>query len=253
LTANALAGQAEVFLENGFDGFISKPIDIRQLNATLNKLIRDKYPTETVEAARQQAAMINMANAAAKEQSVFGPELAAIFARDAEKALARLSEITANEFRRKDDFRQYVIDVHSMKSALANIGQGELSAAALRLERAGRAEDIKIMAAETPVFLEALSEVIEKTKPKEDAGEASQEVSDNDRVYLSEKLLIIQITCENYDETTANSTLTELKQKQWPRSVRELLDTIAENLLHSDFEDAAKLARDTREDFIYQK
>jgi len=53
LTANAISGQADVFLENGFDGFISKPIDIRQLNETLNKLVRDRYPFETVEAARQ--------------------------------------------------------------------------------------------------------------------------------------------------------------------------------------------------------
>ena len=53
LTANALVGQAKIFLENGFDGLISKPIDTRQLDSTLNKLIRDKYPAETVEAARQ--------------------------------------------------------------------------------------------------------------------------------------------------------------------------------------------------------
>jgi signal transduction histidine kinase/ActR/RegA family two-component response regulator len=42
LTANAVMGQAEMFLSNGFDDFISKPIDIRELNAVLNKLIRDK-------------------------------------------------------------------------------------------------------------------------------------------------------------------------------------------------------------------
>jgi signal transduction histidine kinase/CheY-like chemotaxis protein len=53
LTANALVGQAKVFLENGFDGFISKPIDTRQIDSTLNKLIRDQYPEETVKAARQ--------------------------------------------------------------------------------------------------------------------------------------------------------------------------------------------------------
>jgi CheY-like chemotaxis protein/anti-sigma regulatory factor (Ser/Thr protein kinase) len=42
LTANAVMGQAEMFLSNGFDDFISKPIDIRELNAVLNKMIRDK-------------------------------------------------------------------------------------------------------------------------------------------------------------------------------------------------------------------
>jgi len=53
LTANALVGQKKFFLENGFDEFISKPIDIRQLDTTLNKFVRDRYPAETVEAARK--------------------------------------------------------------------------------------------------------------------------------------------------------------------------------------------------------
>jgi len=43
LTANAVSGQANIFLENGFNDFISKPIDIRQMNLVLNKFIRDKY------------------------------------------------------------------------------------------------------------------------------------------------------------------------------------------------------------------
>ena len=42
LTANAVAGQQKMFLSNGFDGYITKPIDIRQLNDSLNKFIRDK-------------------------------------------------------------------------------------------------------------------------------------------------------------------------------------------------------------------
>jgi len=43
LTANAVVGQQGNFLKNGFDGYISKPIDVRQLNDSLNKFIRDKY------------------------------------------------------------------------------------------------------------------------------------------------------------------------------------------------------------------
>jgi signal transduction histidine kinase/CheY-like chemotaxis protein len=42
LTANAVVGQQDIFIANGFDGYISKPIDIRQLNDALNKFIRDK-------------------------------------------------------------------------------------------------------------------------------------------------------------------------------------------------------------------
>ncbi|MDR0312251.1 MAG: response regulator [Treponema sp.] len=54
LTADAVAGKADVFLTNGFDDYISKPIDTRRLNDVLNKLIRDKQTPEVIAAARQQ-------------------------------------------------------------------------------------------------------------------------------------------------------------------------------------------------------
>jgi CheY-like chemotaxis protein len=166
LTANAQAGQAEMFAENGFDGFISKPIDIRQLNFYLNKLIRDKQPPETLEAARKQA-KANMAKSAqGKTQPPSDTKLAEIFSRDAEKAHEILCTIHSNAYRRTDDIRTFVINVHAMKSALANIGEVGLSADALKLEEAGRAEDITAMMSETPAFLEALRQVIEKNKQK---------------------------------------------------------------------------------------
>ena len=42
LTANALVGNAELFIQSGFDDFISKPIDVRQLNMVLNKFVRER-------------------------------------------------------------------------------------------------------------------------------------------------------------------------------------------------------------------
>jgi len=241
LTANAIAGQAEMFLANGFDGFLSKPIDLRQLNVVLNKLIRDKHSAEEIEAAQQQSLKNNMGK---KLQQTSDPELAAIFARDAEKALTRLNAIYVNTFRRTEDIRQYVIDVHAMKSALANIGEMGLSARAFKLEQAGKAEDKAIMISETPAFLEALREVIEKNKQKADPGDtAVTEDSPEDLAFLNEKLLVIQKACEEYDEATANAALSELDKKKWSRPVKERLGAISEHLLHSDFEDAAELAK----------
>jgi len=244
LTANALAGQAEVFMENGFDSFISKPIDIRQLNAVLNRYVRDIYPPEVVEAARRLALKFDMEKSAAKEEHpVSDPELAAIFARDAEKALARLESVHAHSYRRTDDMRSFIIDVHAMKSALANIGQTELSATALKLEQAGRTEEIPVLMSGTPAFLDALRKVIRINKPREDDGDTAEENSVYDRTRLKKKLLDIQKACNGYDEKSAHTLLSELKQEKLPRSVRELLDAIAEHLLHSDFEDAANLAK----------
>ena len=43
LTANALKGQAEMFIDNGFSGFMSKPMDIKLLNSYLVRFIKNKH------------------------------------------------------------------------------------------------------------------------------------------------------------------------------------------------------------------
>jgi CheY-like chemotaxis protein len=39
LTANALVGNEELFAQHGFDGFISKPIDIQDLDVVLARFV----------------------------------------------------------------------------------------------------------------------------------------------------------------------------------------------------------------------
>ncbi|MCL1845448.1 MAG: response regulator [Defluviitaleaceae bacterium] len=43
LTANAVKGQAEMFLNNGFSGFMSKPIDINLLSSYLVRFVKNKH------------------------------------------------------------------------------------------------------------------------------------------------------------------------------------------------------------------
>jgi signal transduction histidine kinase/CheY-like chemotaxis protein len=240
LTANALAGQAEVFLRNGFDGFISKPIDIRQLNVSLNKLIRDKQPAEVVEAAQREKAELEKKSAFTGSQQI-DSELAEIFARDGEKAAAVLETLLQNNMQDEETLHMYIINVHAMKSALANIGETELSASALRLEQAGRENDIKIIQSDTNDFLNKLRAIIAKIKPKDADNEPSEDTEEA-LAFLREKLLIIRKACEDYEKKPAKNALNELREKTWSHNTRELLNKISEHLLHSEFDNAAALA-----------
>ena len=51
LTANALVGNEDIFLANGFNAFISKPIDVIQLDIALNTWVRNKQNPETIKLA----------------------------------------------------------------------------------------------------------------------------------------------------------------------------------------------------------
>jgi len=240
LTANALAGQEEMFLKNGFNDFISKPIDIRQLNNSLNKLIRDKKPAEIVEEARQQKDKL-YAEVAHKE--VTNAQIAEFFVRDAVKAEAVLEAIAKNNCRRSDDISLFIINIHAMKSALANVGEADLSEFAKTLEQAGRNNNINLILSDLPIFLDSLRKVIDKFKPKDDASE-EEETADmgKERPYYVDKLQVIKSACESMDKKTAKAALAELREKAWPRDVKEKLGTIAELILHSDFEEAAAAA-----------
>jgi CheY-like chemotaxis protein/HPt (histidine-containing phosphotransfer) domain-containing protein len=238
LTANAVAGQADVFLKNGFDDFISKPIDVRQLNNLLNKYIRDKQPPEVIEEARRQAeAKKEQAQAPAdtSQQPAIDPQFAEIFIRDASKSLAALEAIIERASYNDEDMRAYVIHTHGMKSALANIGKMNLSAIALKLEQMGRDENTEVIVSETPGFLSSLRAYVEELKPKE-ADEDGKAV-DEDKDYLYKKLLAVKAACGEYDESTAEKTIAELRKATWSGPTKELLGTIAELLLHSDFDE----------------
>jgi CheY-like chemotaxis protein len=239
LTANALAGQAEVFMKSGFDGFISKPIDIRQLNATMNRLIRDKYPSEVIEAAQKEKAALMKNSTAFSESRQVDPQLAEIFSRDAQKAAAILESLLEKNFKTESDTQSYVINVHAMKSALANIGEKELSTTALRLEQAGREKDINVLLSETNNFIEELRKIIIKIKPK-DEKETGEDTRDA-LVHLRDQLKIIREACAAFDKKTAKNVLAELREKTWSHKTKELINLIAEQLLHSDFDKTTAL------------
>ena len=205
LTANAVAGQADIFLKSGFDWFISKPIDTRQLHIALKKFIRDKQPP-------------------------VDPQLAEFFIQDALRAIDALENIY--------DMKTYITQVHAMKSALYNVGETELSAEALKLEQAGRDNDAALISRDTPAFIEKLKATVEKLAPPEKTYEGGAP-PDEDQTYLREKLLDVEEACETYDKKTAKAIINELRQKTWPQKTESLLAKIAGYLLSGDFEEAA--------------
>jgi PAS domain S-box-containing protein len=152
LTANALAGQADIFLQSGFNEFISKPIDTRQLNHVLNKHVRDKQPPEVLEAARQK--MSAEPEPAAESRSPFIDALCEINGLDvfnALEALGGMHEVYENTVRlsarlmpatiqKMDDYlaagdlKHFAIEVHGLKGVTRSIGAPEIATIAGRLE-----------------------------------------------------------------------------------------------------------------------
>jgi len=240
LTANAVSGQADIFLRSGFDDFISKPIDVRHLNTVLNKLIRDKQSPEVIEAARTEASAKNDKSSknAAQNAPAIDSRFAKIFIKDALKSITALDAISKKESYNKD-IRTYIIHVHGMKGALANIGKKDIANIASKLEISARSDDTETLLSETPAFLDLLRAVVEELTQKVET--ESSDTADEDLSYLQEQLSALKAACENYDEKTAENIIAEIGKKTWSKATKELLSSISGNLLHSDFDEVVKV------------
>ena len=235
LTANALGGQSEIFLKNGFDGFISKPIDIQQLDSVLNKFIRDKQSPEVIAEVRRQYALSKISVHSNSYKMSSTMELA--FARDARKRLLVLEAISKNiNTASEKDLQLFTTNANAIKSVLANVGERDLSRAAYELEMAGRDGNRAVIFADTQVFLDSLREIIQKIESNED----TTTIDNEDTAYLRTKLLEFRYACTAYDKKLAKSILSEIYAKRWSRQTKDFLATLSELLLHSDFEEAIK-------------
>ena len=166
LTANAVSGMREMFMESGFDDYLSKPIDTNKLHTILEKLVknkRGKAQTETVQSAEEERATglhiegIDTAQGllhAAGQMDLY-LEILSVFHDDGYDSIQKVRDSLA-----AGDLNTYAIHCHALKSAAANIGAQTVSDAAKNLEMAGNRKDMGYIEAQNENFLNALEKLL---------------------------------------------------------------------------------------------
>ncbi|MCL2218791.1 MAG: ATP-binding protein [Chitinispirillia bacterium] len=173
LTANAVSGMRENFLNSGFNDFISKPIDTVKLNSILERWIPKEKRHRIIEEIKPSGSSIEM-NAggcgadiritgvntkhgiAATGGTVKGyMETLKIFKDDAAAKIIEIKKSLTNR-----DFASYTIYVHALKSAAANIGALNLSESAKELEAASKRVDAEYVDTHNPRLLSDLETII---------------------------------------------------------------------------------------------
>lgn len=191
LTANAVSGAKEMFLESGLNDFISKPIQIPQLEKILAKWLPARL-VSYVEAKKSSAkyddslellGIIDEVPKVKEQDSSIdeflipnvdvkaGLELCGgsaeayiaiikTFMETAEESILRIENFAQNR-----NYKDYVTEVHGLKSSSLAIGAKELSEMARQLEMAGREENYKQIMYETPTLIARYTDVVEHIRP----------------------------------------------------------------------------------------
>lgn len=164
LTANTVDDAKKMFLENGMDDYLTKPIDPHRLQSVLEHWL----PMEKLE-------FIDEVSKAAKTDLVVSQRLKDYFYNIAHyewmkglvncggdekiyisvvQAFARETSITVIESAYANaDISRYVIEMHGVKSAAESIGATALSSLAAKLEMAGKQNDRLYMENHHDIFL----------------------------------------------------------------------------------------------------
>ena len=159
LTANAMKGAREFFLANGFNDFLSKPMDLDKLDRVLGAWVPEdkQLPPRREESARTEPVPPDLAVLpgldAAKGMAFCGRaevyrQTLAMFAGQLPDRVHRIR--AALEKEREAD---YILEVHSLKSAARWVGAEDLGSRAEDLEMAARADDWRKVSRETEDLL----------------------------------------------------------------------------------------------------
>ena len=191
LTANAVVGAKETYLNAGFDDYLSKPIDIDHLEEKLAKYLPAKLvsyrtkettfaepvpesesvpvETETEEKLPEQEDLISKLKAggfdtdAGLDYCAGDSEFYRIVLQEyVSSSAAKISKM--EEFFSAADWKEYKVLVHGLKSSSKTVGDNTLSEEARLLEEAAKAEDAKYITTHHAKLLEDFRSSIEKVE-----------------------------------------------------------------------------------------
>ncbi len=170
LTANAVDGTMEMFLSEGMDDFVAKPIEIRVLVSKVKRwLPADKIQKQHVSEAEEtehttKKLKIGDLDVESALQLVGTEKLFWSVLRDYYKVIEQKTA-SIREYEKTENWPAYTIEVHALKSASRQVGAHSLSEKAARLEKAGNDCDAELIHRDTEEMLQQYCSYIPVLRP----------------------------------------------------------------------------------------
>jgi DNA-binding response OmpR family regulator len=251
LTANAVCGTKEMFLENGFDDFLSKPIDLIEMNTILEKWIAEEKKEEPEEAPEE-----NPDDAEGQADDIIDVDSFRVKGLDISTGImlsggnvrnyAQTLEVfyqdnirkarELNECLQNGDLKLYSIHVHALKSTTALIGAERMSVRAEALEFASHEGDLDYILMNNEAFitdLDALLNDIQEALPKKGA--------EVDMGALEVDLTRLEAALKEFDVIEANEIADNLENYRQMAGVGAIVAKIQQCMIIGEYDEALEL------------
>lgn len=233
LTANAVIGAKENYLKEGFDAFLSKPVEPDKLEKTIYEMLPEGLLCEGMSEMTEEKS----------EQMEFPIIDGVDFAygrihfqadEDLLESMGLLYRVLKSEADKLEEFyagiisdeglNSYRIQVHSMKNSAALVGIVTLSGMAKVLEDAARRGDRDTIYAMTPVFLNEWRSYRDKLSvlfPKD------TNLEPYDRSILTELLERLKKAADELDITEMDNLMEEINRYAYDEAMSEKMEQLA--------------------------
>ena len=257
LTANAVLGARQLYIDEGFNDYISKPVDTVRLEQILleylppDLIIKGNDIPEEEPQAVETVASVEPEPEPEEESSPYRniPGIdydAAVTNCGTEETFIQALEIFYNtldkkaddieRFEREKDIKNYTVLVHALKSAARLVGALDLSEKAKYLEACGDKGDVHEIETKTPALLSqyrGYKPVLAEVFGKNDEPDMSlPEISIED---LHEMYSLIKGFAADFDLDNIDNMMAEAKNYRIPESERERFEKIKECVTAADW------------------
>ncbi len=253
LTANAVIGAKEKYLKEGFEAFLSKPVEPDKLE----KVIFEMLPAELVE---ENSTELETDTGEELEFPIIdGVDFAygrVHFPTDGElleafKLLYRMLKIEADKLEEyytqvvnDNGFDSFRIQVHSMKNSATLVGIVTLAGMAKVLEDAARNKDRDTICIMTPIFLCQWRGYKEKLAILSDS--EKNDLKDYDKEELSELLEQLKQASEEFDITKMDELMDVLREYKYEGVVAEKMEQLSALVGQFDVEQTVFVAEEIK-------
>lgn len=246
LTANAVGGTGEMFIREGMDDYVTKPIEMRDITAKLRKWL----PAEKIERkSKSNAPVRSVQRSEGAEQTTTDIVIEGLDVQSAMGFLGNESLFWSvlkeyyrvidrkcsliQEYEKKELWKEYTVEVHALKSASRQIGALDLAQTAEQMEAAGNAGNAALIHKITPGMLEEYmfyKGILAPYFIKEEAEQSGRAAESEEMAALFAQM---EEAMENLDMDAMEQTVRDMSQYSYgdaQRSIFEKLKNAVEDI-----------------------
>ena len=247
LTANAISGTKDMLLHNGFNDFLAKPIVIAELNNILDKWIPNEK-RETTEKSLEFESHgtdagfviegVNITQGITFSGGTLKNYLRilSIFHKDGYEKLHAIRKCLDT-----NNLPLYVIYVHAMVSASANIGAMGLSETARTLETAGKQENLAFIQSVGEQFLTDLETLLADIDAVLVKNEDEAQSCALNMESLRTELNKLRLALDDFDAAVINKVTSELRAATLSVEAAPVIEDILHSVLIGDYDEAVMI------------